>query len=111
VWRYGSGGSIVSATQLQRGSLYAVDSVEADPSPVQLEADTPIVSNREYLQLPRPVPSRLVELANRIVLGATTAYEKALDIDAYLTSPRFRYELPRPTKLGVSRRLRVTATL
>ncbi|MGD0873459.1 MAG: transglutaminase domain-containing protein [Acidimicrobiales bacterium] len=101
VWRYGSGGSIVSATQLQRGSLYAVDSVEADPSPVQLEADTPIVSNREYLQLPRPVPSRLVELANRIVLGATTAYEKALDIDAYLTSPRFRYELPRPTKLGV----------
>jgi hypothetical protein len=81
--------------------VYAVDSIVADPSPAQLEAGSPNISNLQYLQLPRPVPSRLVQLANRLVAGATTDYHKALDLDAYLTSPRFHYHLPERTKSGV----------
>jgi len=101
VSRTGPGGSVVSDTPLQRGSVYAVDSIVADPSPAQLEAGSPNISNLQYLQLPRPVPSRLVQLANRLVAGATTDYHKALDLDAYLTSPRFHYHLPERTKSGV----------
>ena len=101
VSRNGPGGSVVSDTLLQRGSVYAVDSIVADPSPAQLEAGSPNISNLQDLQLPRPVPSRLVQLANRLVAGATTDYRKALDLDAYLTSPRFHYHLPERTKSGV----------
>ncbi|MGO9405745.1 MAG: DUF4129 domain-containing transglutaminase family protein [Acidimicrobiales bacterium] len=101
VSRNGPGGSVVSDTPLQRGSVYAVDSIVADPSPAQLEAGSPNISNLQDLQLPRPVPPRLVQLANRLVAGATTDYRKALDLDAYLTSPRFHYHLPERTKSGV----------
>jgi len=87
VSRDGPGGSVVSDTWLQRGSVYAVDSIVPDPSPAQLEADSPNVSNLQDLQLPQPVPSRLAELAKSLVVGATTAYQKALDLDSYLTSP------------------------
>ncbi len=102
VSRNGPGGSVVSDTPLQRGSVYAVDSIVADPSPAQLEAGSPNISNLQDLQLPRPVPPRLVQLANRLVAGATTDYRKALDLDAYLTSPRFHYHLPERTKSGVA---------
>ena len=101
VRRDGPGGSVVSDTSLQQGSKYAVDSIVADPSPAELEADSPDTSNLQDLQLPRPVPSRLVRLANGLVLGASTAYQKALDLDAYLTSPRFHYHLPERTKSGL----------
>ena len=101
VSRDGPGGSVVSDTWLQRGSVYAVDSIVPDPSPAQLEADSPNVSNLQDLQLPQPVPSRLAELAKSLVVGATTAYQKALDLDSYLTSPKFHYHLPERTKSGV----------
>jgi len=101
VRRDGPDGSIVSDTPLQQGSKYAVDSIVADPSPAELEADSPDTSDLRDLQLPRPVPSRLVRLANNLVLGASTAYQKALDLDAYLTSPRFHYHLPQWTKSGL----------
>ena len=89
----GSGSSIVSVTPVQRGLVYAVDSVVADPSTAQLEADSPGSSSRD-LRLPEPVPPRLVRLANSLVAGATTAYQKASELDVYLTSARFRYQLP-----------------
>ncbi len=97
----GTGGSLVSSTPLQRGTVYAVDSIVADPSPAQLEAGSASISNLQYLQLPQPVPSRLVQLAHSLVAGATTAYQKALDLDAYLNSPKFHYHLPGRTKSGV----------
>ena len=76
--------------------MYAVDSVVADPSPAQLEADPVDISNLHDLQLPQPVPARLVELAKRLVAGATTPYQEALDLDAYLTSS----EVPLPASPG-----------
>jgi len=97
----GPGGSIVSSIPLRRGSVYAVDSIGADPSPAHLEEDAPLTSDVQDLQLPQPVPSRLVQLANNLVAGATTAYRKALDLEAYLTSPKFHYHLPGRTKSGV----------
>ena len=96
-----SGSSIVSDTEVQRGSVYAVDSIVADPSPAQLEAGHPDISDFRDLQLPQPVPTRLVRLANSLVAGATTTYQKALDLEAYLTSPKFHYRLPGRTKSGV----------
>ncbi len=93
----GQEGSLVSDVQLQRGSVYAVDSIVADPSRFQLESDSPDISDIQDLRLPQPVPARLAELANSLVVGATTAYRKALDLDAYLTSPKFHYRLPQVT--------------
>ena len=93
-------GSILSGALLQRGTVYAVESVVADPSPAQLEADPVDISNLHNLQLPQPVPARVVELAKRLVAGATTPYQEALDLDAYLTSPRFHYRLPQLTGSG-----------
>jgi transglutaminase-like putative cysteine protease len=95
-----SGGSIVSDTEVRPGSVYAVDSIVADPSPAQLEASHPDISDPRDLQLPQPVPTRLVRLASSLVAGATTAYQKALDLEAYLTSPKFHYRLPGRTKSG-----------
>ena len=94
-------GPIVSSIPLRRGSVYAIDSIGADPSSAQLEADPAVTSDVQDLQLPQPVPSRLVQLANSLVAGATTAYGKALDLEAYLTSPKFHYHLPERTKSGV----------
>ena len=96
----GPGGSMVSSIPLRRGWVYAVDSIGADPSAAHLEADSPLTSDVQDLQLPQPVPSRLVQLANNLVVGATTAYRKALDLEAYLTSPKFHYHLPGRTKSG-----------
>jgi transglutaminase-like putative cysteine protease len=92
--REASGGSIVANVPVRRGSVYAVDSLVSDPSPAELETDSPETSNPLDLQLPKPVPAPLVKLARNLVVGATTAYQKALDLDAYLTSPKFRYQLP-----------------
>ena len=99
--RSGRADSIVSSIPLRRGSVYAVDSIGADPSSAQLEADSAVTSDVQDLQLPQPVPSRLAQLANSLVAGATTAYGKALDLEAYLTSPKFHYHLPERTKSGV----------
>jgi hypothetical protein len=81
--------------------VYAVSSLVADPSPTELEAESPDISNSQDLKLPQPVPSRLVLLANSLVVGTTTAYQEALDLEKYLTSPRFHYQLPVRTSSGV----------
>jgi transglutaminase-like putative cysteine protease len=99
--REGSGGPIVSNARVRRGSVYAVDSLVSDPSPAELEADRPETSDLLELQLPKPVPAPLVRLARDLVLGETSAYREALDIDSYLTSPRFRYQLPLRGDAGV----------
>ncbi|MGO9965578.1 MAG: transglutaminase-like domain-containing protein [Acidimicrobiales bacterium] len=92
--RDGSGGPIVSDVALRRGSVYAVDSLVSDPSPTELETASPKASDLRDLQLPKPVPALLVKLARNLVVGATSAYQEALDLDAYLTSPGFHYQLP-----------------
>jgi transglutaminase-like putative cysteine protease len=96
----GPGGSIVSDAALRRGVAYAVSSVVANPSAVELEAVSTDTSQAQYLQLPSGLPSQVVALANRIVAGAATPYAKALKLEKYLTSSRYRYRLPTRTGPG-----------
>jgi transglutaminase-like putative cysteine protease len=96
----GPGGAVVSDVSLRRGSVYAVASIVADPSAAQLEAVSAVSSNHQDLQLPEPVPPRLVRLANSLVSGATTSYQKARDLVEYLTSQRFRYQLATRANTG-----------
>jgi hypothetical protein len=100
VSRSGPGGALVADTALEQGSVYAVSSEVADPSPAQLAADTADVSDPTDIGLPAPVPARLVQLAGSIIAGATTDYQKALDLQNYLTSSKFHYRLPAKTKSG-----------
>jgi transglutaminase-like putative cysteine protease len=93
VHRVGLGGPVVSDNALEPGFVYAVSSVIADPSTAELAGASTDTSERRYLQLPPP-PQRLVTLAHSLVAGATSPYQKALDLDAYLTSARFHYKLP-----------------
>ena len=74
--------------------MYAVDSLVSDPSTSELETASPKTSDLSDLQLPKPVPGPLVKLARNLVAGATSPYQEAIDLDVYLTSPRFRYQLP-----------------
>jgi transglutaminase-like putative cysteine protease len=94
-------GSVLANNPIQPGSVYAVSSIVPDPSPSQLEAAVTDTSDPQNLQLPGPVPAQLLALADSIVTGASTPYQKALDLDAYLTSPRFHYQLPRLTSSAV----------
>jgi transglutaminase-like putative cysteine protease len=98
VTRNGPGGSIVSDSPLQYGTVYGVSSVVADPSSTQLNLAATKASEPLYLQLPGPVPARIARLAARVVADASTPYEKALDIEAYLTSSSFHYQLPARTR-------------
>ena len=100
VSRNGPGGTIISATALQAGDVYAVRSIVSDPSPGELAGDGVDGAATQDLQLPRPVPPRLVQLAHRLVAAATTPYEKALDLQTYLTSSRFTYQLPTRPRAG-----------
>lgn len=97
----GPGGTLVSSRALRQGSVYAVASVLSDPSARQLLEAATDTSDSQLLELAPSVPSRLVALADEIVAGATTPYEKALDIEAYLSSSRFRYQLPARTPSGL----------
>jgi transglutaminase-like putative cysteine protease len=96
----GVAGSVVAEVPLRPGSLYAVGSTVADPSPAQLELDPSNASNPLYLQLPGSVPAPLVQLAKRLEMGAKSPYEKALALDAYLTSSKYHYRLPTRTSSG-----------
>jgi transglutaminase-like putative cysteine protease len=98
VSRSGPEGSVVAEAPLRQGSVYAVDSIVADPSSAQLEASGVDTSNARYLQLPGRVPPRIVQLARQLEAGAKTPYDKARALEAYLTSPRFRYQLPAPAR-------------
>lgn len=97
----GPGGTLVSGTAFSKGSTYAVRSVIADPSAAELEAAATETTEARFVELPASVPRRLVALANSVVAGAATPYEKALDIEAYLTSSRFHYRLPVRTASGL----------
>lgn len=92
--RLGASGPIVSESGLTAGSTYAVVSETADPSAAALSRAVVDGSDRIDLRLPGPVPAELVQLAHRIVAGATGPYGEALAIEDYLNSSRFFYRLP-----------------
>ncbi|MFN8594808.1 MAG: transglutaminase domain-containing protein [Anaerolineae bacterium] len=79
---------------------YTVTSWAADVTADQLAADRPIypdVITRTYLAVPDSVPPRVRELAQTLTMTATTAYDKAVQIQNYLraTYP-YRLDVPPP---------------
>ncbi len=51
-----------------------------------------------YLQLPEDLPKRLVELANGLVMGSTTPYDRVRAIESYLRKVPYSLDVPEPPK-------------
>ncbi len=79
-----------SATQ---GIRYTVRSVDVRPDATQLAAATASTTpNRaQFTQVPEDLPARVRTLAGEVTGAAPTAGAKALAVQAYLQSERFRY--------------------
>ena len=94
-WRYDAGSNTVfSAKADTRHLSYSTASIRYEPSAAQLDSarsasrgDVPPT----YLDLP-PMPDPIVALAQTITSKAPTAFEKAVAIQTYLTSPPFTYD-------------------
>lgn len=63
-------------------------------SDLQSEPKVPIdpIAFEPYLQLPETLPDRVVDLANDIVKGAKTPYQKARAIESYFSRNGYKYE-------------------
>ncbi|MFY3791859.1 transglutaminase domain-containing protein [Ureibacillus sp. MALMAid1270] len=66
---------------------YLYSELTSEPS-VQIDE----TAFQQYLQLPETLPDRVVELANDIVKGAKTPYQKARAIESYFSRNGFKYE-------------------
>ncbi|MDQ1397454.1 MAG: hypothetical protein QOG64_2713 [Acidimicrobiaceae bacterium] len=90
----GDSGSLISANDTTNGLTYTITSALPSldgPELAALSAPDPN-SVRRYLSLPN-IPKKVTELAQRIVAGKTTEYDKALALQNYLRSAPFRYNL------------------
>lgn len=101
-------GSLISQNNSLTGSVYSVTSLVSQGSAEtsRLEAAPPPDASTEsqYLQLPSIDP-RVKDLAEQIVAGKTTEYDKALAIQNYLRNPAMfsyneRYTYAGPDPLG-----------
>lgn len=59
---------------------------------VEDDLDSNSMLNNLYLQLPENLPQRVIELANDIVAGKKSTYEKARAIEMYFRQNGFRYD-------------------
>ncbi|HKY55181.1 MAG TPA: transglutaminase-like domain-containing protein, partial [Anaerolineales bacterium] len=78
---------------------YTAQSYVPNVTEAQLRAasiEYPEDIRERYLNLPRSVPERVHQLAEEIVAGKTTAYDKAKAIEAYLRAYPYDLEVPAP---------------
>ncbi|MGH9299589.1 MAG: transglutaminase-like domain-containing protein, partial [Acidimicrobiales bacterium] len=96
VSRLSGSGALVPSAQLDNGLLYAIQSELPPPSPADLSIESAfqVRPPQVDLQLPRPVPQRIVALARRLVAGDTTPYDEAVSLQAYFQRNGFVYHLP-----------------
>ncbi len=76
-----------SALVSGKASQYSVTSYATHVTAVQLRADSrdiPTEILQAYLQLPKSLPQRVRNMANRVVAGASSPYDKAIAIQDYL---------------------------
>jgi len=74
-------------TPLQQGQQYTVVSAISTATIQELRVageDYPQWVRQRYLQLPRSLPRRVVQLAHEATSGATSAYDKAAALETYL---------------------------
>ena len=84
-------------------AYYRAESYVPDVTDEQLRvasAEYPEDILERYLDLPRSVPKRVHQLAQEIVAGKTTAYDKAKAIEAYLRTYPYDLEVPTPPENG-----------
>lgn len=75
------------AVPIRRGQEYTVVSAVSGATAEQLRqagSEYPAEVRERYLQLPRRLPPRVAQLARQLTAGASTPYDAALAIEAYL---------------------------
>ncbi len=93
-------GSLLTSHPTADGLDYQVTSLEtlASLSPAKLEKAGPVSAAQlaPDLQLPANVPPQVRQLADSIVAGKTTEYDKAIALQNYFQGPLFHYSLNPP---------------
>ena len=83
---------------IRAGEKYLVQSLDFNPTVKQLRqagADYPDWVTRRYLQIPKNISARILDLAQELTWNENTPYDKALAITNYLRSEiRFSKEVP-----------------
>jgi transglutaminase-like putative cysteine protease len=97
-WRYDPGtATIFSATTNTTALTYTVRSVPERPSSAQLRsAPRAGAALAPDLSVPDSLPKSVGELADRVTRKSTSRFDKAVDIQNFLTSPRFSYDTSVP---------------
>src|ERR1035437_226887 len=93
-------GTVHTPAALRKGVTYTVVSEVRDTSPASLSQADPIthrntLDNGPNLALPSSVPGRVKILADSLVQGKTTEYDKVASITSYLQN-NYRYSLNTP---------------
>ena len=84
---------------VQQGEQYTVVSAVSAATSQELRAageDYPQWVRERYLQLPRGVPRRVIQVAHEVTSGATSAFDKAVALETYLRD-NFTYTTHVPT--------------
>ena len=93
-------GSVITNKATSNGLTYVVTSEVPDATPALLRTSPPVNRNdpalRKYTELPNNIDPQVAALAARIVSGAQTPYDRALQIQNYLRGPLFKYDLNPP---------------
>lgn len=85
---------IYSLRNVSGGLSYKVTSLRVEPTAAQLRAAPapPRAIAQRYLQVPRTIPPDIVRLAHEVTDDATNAFDKAMRLQDWFTSPgRFTY--------------------
>jgi transglutaminase-like putative cysteine protease len=97
-----SSDSLITPTAPPTGFGYTIDAYQylTDLNPDLLNAAPPLSSRqlsslKQYLALPS-LPPQIYQLANQITAGATTEYQKAIDLQNFFLGPSFSYSLDPP---------------
>jgi transglutaminase-like putative cysteine protease len=89
--------TLLSALELDDNAVFDIVSRVAagdpDKAPPLVGPLPPTV--QPDVDLPAGVPSSIVQLAHQLVAGATTEYQKALDIQDFFLTGKFTYNLPK----------------
>jgi transglutaminase-like putative cysteine protease len=97
-------GSVRSPILLDPGMVYSVVSEVPQTTPAMLRrapAEWPADTMRQYTELPRDLPSRVIRLAHRITDGLPTIYDKVVAVQRWLrTHTRYSLDIP-PDPPGV----------
>ena len=92
--------SAITNKPTSNGLTYVVTSEVPDATPALLRTSPPVNRNdpalRKYTELPNNIDPQVAALAARIVSGAQTPYDRALQIQNYLRGPLFKYDLNPP---------------